>query len=60
MQVQEVQRVPIMMDAKMPTPRHTIIIRPKVKDKERLLKPKEVSYWKVARREGGGIEWVKR
>ena len=40
MQVQEVQRVPIMMDAKRPTPRH-IIKRPKVKDKERLLKARE-------------------
>ena len=38
MQVQEVQRVPIMMDAKRPTLRHIIIKRPKVKDKERLLK----------------------
>ena len=37
-QVQEVQRVPIMMDAKRHTPRHIIIERPKVKDKERLLK----------------------
>ena len=37
MQVQEMQKVPIMMDAKRPTPRH-IIKRPKVKDKERLLK----------------------
>ena len=38
MQVQEMQKVPIMMDAKRPTPRHIIIERPKVKDKERLLK----------------------
>ena len=38
MQVQEAQRVPIMMDAKRPTPRHIIIKRPKVKDKERPLK----------------------
>ena len=38
MPVQEVQRVPIMMDAKRLTPRHIIIKRPKVKDKERLLK----------------------
>ena len=37
-QVQEAERVPIMMDAKRPTPRHIIIKRPKVKDKERLLK----------------------
>ena len=40
MQVQEMQKVPIMMDAKRPTPRH-IIKRPKVKDKERLLKARE-------------------
>ena len=38
MQVQKTQRVPILMDAKRPTPRHIIIKRPKVKDKERLLK----------------------
>ena len=36
MQVQEVQRVPVMMDAKRPTPRHIIIKRPTAK--ERLLK----------------------
>ena len=33
MQVQEAQRVPIMMDAKRPTPRHTIIKMPKLKTK---------------------------
>ena len=38
MQVQEVQRVPNKMDAKRATPRHIIIKRPKVKDKERILK----------------------
>ena len=38
MQVQEVQRVPFMMDAKRPAPRHITVKRPKVKDKERLLK----------------------
>ena len=38
MQVQEAQRVSIMMDAKRLTPRHTIIKSPKVKDKDRLLK----------------------
>ena len=32
------QRVPSMMDAKRPTPRHIIVKKPKVKDKERLLK----------------------
>ena len=42
MQVQEAQKVPIMMDAERPTPRHIIINRPKIKDKERLLKaPRE-------------------
>ena len=38
MQVQEAQGVLIMMDTKRPTPRHIIIKRPKVKDKEKLLK----------------------
>ena len=38
MQVQEAQRVPIMMDAKRPIPRHIIIKMPKVKDEERILK----------------------
>ena len=38
MQVQEAQRVSIMMDAKRPAPRHIIIKMPKVKDKETLLK----------------------
>ena len=38
MQVQEAQRVLNKMDAKRPTPRHIIIKRPKVKDKERILK----------------------
>ena len=33
-QVQEAQRVPNKMDPKRPTPRHTIIKRPKVNDKE--------------------------
>ena len=41
MQVQEAQTVPNMMDAKRPTPRPIIIKRPKVKDKERLLKARE-------------------
>ena len=41
MQVQGVQKVPIMMDARRPTPRHIIIKRPKVKAKERLLKARE-------------------
>ena len=30
MQVQEAQRVSIMMDARRPTPRHIVIKRPKV------------------------------
>ena len=34
MQVQEVQRVPVMMDSKRTTPRHIIIKRPKVKDRD--------------------------
>ena len=38
MEVQEAQRVPIMMDAMRPTPRHTVIKMPRVKDKERILK----------------------
>ena len=41
MQVQEAQRVPLVMNAKRPTPRHITIKRPKVKDKERLLKARE-------------------
>ena len=59
MQVQEAQRVPIMMDAKRNTARHIIKV-PKVKDKERLLKAREVSYRKVAIWEGGVEKWVKR
>ena len=49
-----------MMDIKRPSPRHIIIKMPKVKDEERILKAREVSYWKVARWDGGGREWVKR
>ena len=37
-EVPEAERVPIMMGAKRPTPRHIIIKMPKVKDKERILK----------------------
>ena len=40
-QVQEVQRVPIMMDVKRSTPRHIIIKRSKVEVKERLLKARK-------------------
>ena len=53
-QVQEAQRVPIMMDAKKPIPRHIIIKRPKVKDKEWLIKAREkklVTRWLS---DGGG------
>ena len=56
MQVQEAQRVPIMMDIKRPMPRHNIIKKPKVKDKERLLKAargkKLVTRWLVAKWQG--------
>ena len=38
MQVQEAQRVLNNMDAKRPTPRHSIVKMPKVKDTERILK----------------------
>ena len=37
-QVQEAQKVPNKIDAKRPTPRHSIIKTSKVKDKERILK----------------------
>ena len=37
-QSQEAQRVPNKMKAKRPTPRHTIIKMPKVKDRDRILK----------------------
>ena len=37
-QVQETQRVPNKLDPKRNTPRHIIIILPKIKDKERILK----------------------
>ena len=37
-QVQEAQRVPNKLHTKRFTPRHIIVKRPKVKDKERLLK----------------------
>ena len=37
-QVQEVQRVPIKMNPKRPTPRHIIIKMPRFKDKKRILK----------------------
>ena len=38
MQVQEAERVPNRVDVKRPTPRHTIIKIPKLKDKKRMLK----------------------
>ena len=37
-QIQEAHRVPNKLDPKRTTPRHIIIKRPKVKDKERILK----------------------
>ena len=37
-EVQEAQRVPKKLDPRRNTPRHIIIILPKVKDKERILK----------------------
>ena len=37
-QVQEAQRVPKKLDPRRNTPRHIIIILPKVRDKERILK----------------------
>ena len=38
MQIQEAQRAPNKIHAKRPTPRHSIIKMPKVKDKERISK----------------------
>ena len=38
MQVQEAQRVPKKLDPKKNTPRHIIIMLPKIKDKKRILK----------------------
>ena len=38
-QVQEAQRITNKLDPKRSTPRHTIIKLPKIKDKERILKP---------------------
>ena len=50
------------MDAKRPTPRHIIIERPKVKNKEGLLKAREkkLSYWMVASWEGNVGELVNK
>ena len=39
LQAQEAQRLPNKLDPKRSTPRHTIIKLPKIKDKERILKP---------------------
>ena len=58
MQVQEAQRVPLVMNAKRPTPRHITIKRPKVKEKERLSKAREKKL--VTRRLWRAGEWVKR
>ena len=38
MHIQEAQRIPNNIDAKRPTPRHIIIKKPKIKDKEKILK----------------------
>ena len=60
MQVQEAQRVPIMF-AKRPTPRHIIIKRAMVRDKERLLKAAREEKLPDGCQTGGGRgEWVKR
>ena len=74
MQVQEAQRVPIIMDVKRPTPRHAIIKMLKVEDKERILKaardkklviyrgvPKRqcISQRKLCRQEGTGKKYSK-
>ena len=48
-EVQEAQRVPKKLDPKRNAPRHIIIILPKIKDKERILKAareKETSTYK--------------
>ena len=37
-QIQEAQRVPSKLDPKRTTPKHIIIKKPKVKDKEKILK----------------------
>ena len=37
-EVQEAQRVPKKLDPRKHTPRHVIILLPKIKDKERILK----------------------
>ena len=37
-EIQETQRVPKKLDPRKHTPRHIIIILPKIKDKERILK----------------------
>ena len=38
-EVQEAQRIPKKLDPERNTPRHVIIKLPKIKDKERILKP---------------------
>ena len=38
MQVQEAQNIPKKLDTRKHTPRHIIIILPKIKDKEKILK----------------------
>ena len=56
-QIQEVQRVPIMMDAKRPTLRHISIKRSKGKDKERLLKAAREKQLVTRRLPEGRGEW---
>ena len=43
MQFQEAERITNKMDIKRPTPRHIIIKRQKIKEKEKLLKAREKS-----------------
>ena len=60
-QVQEVERVPIMMDAKRLPPRHIIIKTSTVKDKERLFKAREKKLVTEGCQMGAGRGgWVKR
>ena len=74
-EVQKAQRVPKKLDPKKNTPRHIIIMLPKMKDKERILKtaretetvtctgvPKDyqmISQKKAYRQEGAGKKYLK-
>ena len=58
----QVQRVPNKMNPKRPTPRHIIIKRQKVKDKEKILKvarEKLISQQKYFRPQGTGMKYSK-